>query len=198
MISEPTTAATDYLLAAVTLILAWRLLTHAGAERSRRAWGVAFIALALGAALGGTFHAFAVQALWIPTLVVVGLAAAAMLAGAAFATTRGASRRALLALAAVKLAVFCWWIWRDDRFIWVVADTGSAFLLVALLHLWRRRDPGSGAILAGVALSAVAAAAQASGFDLHPHFNHNDVYHLVQLGAMFAYYRGARRLGDRR
>jgi uncharacterized protein DUF6962 len=198
VISEPMTAATDYVLALVTLILAGRLLRAAGAERARRAWGIAFVALALGAALGGTFHAFAVQALWKPTLFVIGLAAAAMLAGSAFATTLGRWRAALLVLAAAKLALFWAWIMHDDRFIGVVADTGSAFVLVALLHLLRRADPGAGAILAGVALSALGAAAQASGFDLHRHFNHNDVYHLIQLGAMFAYYRGARRLADRR
>ena len=37
-----------------------------------------------------------------------------------------------------------------------------------------------------------AAAAQASGFDLHRHFNHNDLYHVVQIAAMVIFYRGAR------
>src|SRR6185295_12878246 len=53
MISEPMTLATDYLLAAVTALLALRILRRAQGQNSRWLWGVAFFALALGAALGG-------------------------------------------------------------------------------------------------------------------------------------------------
>jgi hypothetical protein len=53
-------------------------------------------------------------------------------------------------------------------------------------------------MVAGVAVSIAAAAVQASGLDLHQHFNHNDLYHLVQLGALLLYYRGVRLLTDRR
>jgi hypothetical protein len=33
----------------------------------------------------------------------------------------------------------------------------------------------------------------ASGIALHPHFNHNDLYHVVQIAAMLLFYRGIRR-----
>lgn len=198
MISEPMTLATDYLLAVAAAILGVRALRTAGGEDARRWWGVAFLALALGAALGGTHHGFRLEALWKPTVLVLGVASAAMVAGSALATARGMARLALLAVAAAKLAVYWFWVWRDDRFIWVVADTGSAFALVALLHLAAWRRPGSRWMVAGVAVSIAAAAVQASGLDLHRHFNHNDLYHLVQLGALLLYYRGVRLLTDRR
>ena len=38
---------------------------------------------------------------------------------------------------------------------------------------------------------------QASGFAPHPSFNHNDLYHVIQVAAMFLLYRGARTLNDR-
>jgi hypothetical protein len=76
-----------------------------------------------------------------------------------------------------------------DDFIWVVADTGTALLIVAAVHLWRF----NGWILAGVAVSVIAGLAQASGIALHEHFNHNDLYHVLQTGAMFILYRGVRR-----
>ena len=196
MISEPMTLATDYLLAAVTAAAGVFTLTATEGQASRRGWAAAFMALALGAALGGTHHGFRLEPLWLPTVMVIGVASAAMLAGSAFATTHGALRRFLVALALVKLALFWAWVWRDDRFIWVVADTGIAFALVALLHALRWRRPGSGAILAGVALSLAAGLVQASGLDLHRHFNHNDLYHVIQMVAIVAYYRGARRLAD--
>jgi len=198
MISEPMTLATDYVLAAAAAIIGVRVLVNAGGEDARRWWGVAFLALALGAALGGTHHGFRLEALWKPTVLVLGVASAGMVAGSALATTRGMARTALLALAAAKLAVYWFWVWRDDRFIWAVADTGSAFAGVAILHLLAWRRPGSPWIVAGVAVSIVAAVVQASGVDLHRHFNHNDLYHLVQLGALLLYYRGVRVLTDRR
>ncbi len=197
MISEPMTLATDYVLAAAAAVMAVLVLRTAGEQDSRRWWGVAFIALALGAALGGTYHGLRIAALWKPTVLVLGVASAAMVAGSAVATTRGMWRPALLAVAAAKLAIYWTWVWRDDRFIWVVADTGSAFALVALLHLLGWRRPGSRWIVAGVAVSIAAAAVQATGLDLHRHFNHNDLYHLVQLGALLLYYRGVRVLADR-
>jgi hypothetical protein len=198
VISEPMTLATDYLLAGVTAVLGVRILRATGGHYSRRLWGLAFLALALGAALGGTHHGFELEALWKPTVLAVGLASCGMVAGSAFATTRGRLRQALVALALVKLAAFWLWTWEDDRFIWVVADTGLGFALVALLHALRAREPGSGAILGGVGLSVVAGAVQASGLDLHRHFNHNDLYHVIQIAAMVAYYRGVRQLLDRR
>lgn len=198
MISEPMTLATDYVLAAAAAIIAGRVLATAGGEYARRWWGIAFIALALGAALGGTHHGFRLEALWKPTVLVLGVASAGMVAGSAVATAPRTWRIALIALAAAKLALYWLWVWRDDRFIWVVADTGSAFALVALLHLLAWRRPGSRWIVAGVAVSIAAAVVQASGVDLHRHFNHNDLYHLVQLGALLAYYRGVRVLADRR
>jgi hypothetical protein len=38
---------------------------------------------------------------------------------------------------------------------------------------------------------------QASGVTLHRHFNHNDLFHVIQIGATLVFYRGARRLRDR-
>jgi hypothetical protein len=179
-------------------VLGVRILLGTGGQYSRRLWGLAFLALAAGAALGGTHHGFELEALWKPTVLAIGLASCGMLAGSAFATTDGRLRQALVALALVKLAAFWLWTWDDDRFIWVVADTGLGFALVALLHALRARERGSGAILAGVGLSVVAGAVQASGLDLHRHFNHNDLYHVIQIAAMVAYYRGVSQLLDRR
>ena len=79
----------------------------------------------------------------------------------------------------------------------MVADTATAFVVVGLLHALRWREPGSRPILAGVALSIVAGLVQASGLDLHRHFNHNDLYHVIQVVAIVAYYRGVRLLSDR-
>jgi hypothetical protein len=196
MIHEPMTLATDYLLAAVGAATGILALRAQDGQKSRRWWGLALLALALAAALGGTHHGFALKKLWRPTIFTAGAASAAMVIGSAFATTRGHVRRALLVLVALKLAVFWSWTWHDPPFIWVVADSALAFALVALLH-GLKRDTAARWIVGGVGLSLAAGAAQASGFDPHRHFNHNDLYHVIQIAAIAAFYRGVRRMADR-
>jgi len=84
-----------------------------------------------------------------------------------------------------------------DEYLYVIVDTGTALAGIAMLHLWSvatKRDIASAWMLAGVAISLLAAAVQASGFALHRNFNHNDLYHLIQIAAMFLFHAGARRL----
>jgi hypothetical protein len=190
-IHEPMTMATDYALAAVTAWLAVRLFKSP--QISQKYWAIAFAALALGAFLGGTWHGFLQSnLLWKATVLSVGVAGFGMVVGSAFATATGTLREALLALALIVLVLYSGWMLVDDRFIFVVIDTAIAFAVVAALHLWK----WNGWLLAGIAVSVAAALVQASGLKLHEHFNHNDLYHVIQIGAMLLLYRGARRLRD--
>lgn len=192
-ISEPMTLITDYILAGVTAWLAALLFRNSQSQRSRKSWALAFAALAVGAFLGGTWHGlFQHPFLWKATLLAVGVASFAMVAGSAIAAVPGIARRLILAFAAAKFCVYFIWMLRRDEFIFVVIDTGIAFAVVAALHLWK----WNGLLLGGVAVSVAAALVQASGFAPHPHFNHNDLYHVIQIAAMALLYRGARRLND--
>ena len=196
---------TDYALAGVTGWLAWSLYRARESQRARSFWALAFAALALAAALGGTWHGFApafaaiaVLLVWKATVVSVGIASFGMLAGSAFATTAGSVRKSLLAIAAVKLAIYSGWMVGHSEYIYVIADTGTALALVAALHLWSAaRECASRWILAGVVVSVLAAGVQASGLALHRHFNHNDLYHVIQVAAMILFYAGAKGLRDR-
>lgn len=190
-VSEPMTLATDYLLAGVSAWLGSRL--YRSRLPSRRWWAAAFGALALAAFLGGTWHGFVRDPiLWKATLLCAGLASFAMIGATAYATLSGNARTALFWLAGLKLVLYSYWVLRRSDFVFVIADTGIALLVVAVLHAWKFNGP----ILAGVALSVAGALVQASGFSLHPHFNHNDLYHVIQVAAMFLLYRGAQRLRD--
>ena len=185
---------TDYALGGVTVWLAFLLLKND--SRSCRFWTLAFAALAAGAFLGGTYHGFRIEALWKPTVLLVGVASFGMLAGSAYSTTSGNVRRALVIIAAVKLAFYEAWMLGHDAFIFVVADTASAMLAVAALHLLRLDNPATRWILGGVVVSLIAAGIQAGRLALHEHFNHNDLYHVVQIAAMALYYAGAKRMRD--
>jgi hypothetical protein len=206
-IAEPATLLTDYALAGVTGWLAWLLFRAREGQRARSSWALAFAALALAAALGGTWHGFApalaaiaVLLLWKATVLCVGIASFGMLAGSAMATTAGGARKALLAIAAMKLAIYSGWMLGHDEYIYVIADTGSALVLVAALHAWtafRGQNRASLWMLAGVGISVLAAGVQASGFAFHRHFNHNDLYHVIQIVAMILFSMGAKQLRDR-
>jgi hypothetical protein len=167
---EPMTLATDYLLGAAALWFAVRLWSV------HRLWALAFACTAAASFCGGTYHGLLPDpVLWKFTVFSVGLASFFLLAGTA---------RRLAALAAVKLVVYLSWMIAHDDFVWVIADYGITLLLVGVVR-WRNRW-----VIGSIALSIVGALVQQSGFALHRHFNHNDIYHVIQLAALWLLYRG--------
>jgi hypothetical protein len=177
-------------LAGFTAFFAFQLLKYPKAK----GWAGAFLCLALAALVGGTYHGFPQlypRLLWGATEVFAGLASFLMVVAAARAT--GYFPRTIFCLAAVKLVLYLGWILEHDEFIGVVIDSGSALLIVAALHAIRR-DPAWRWMLGGVAVSVVAAGVQALELAPHPHFNHNDLYHVIQIAAMWLFYRGAKLL----
>jgi hypothetical protein len=206
MLDEPMTMLTDYALAGATGWMAWLLFRAREGQAARRYWALAFTALAIASALGGSYHGFAralgetiQHLLWKSTVLTIGIASFGMSAGSTIAVTVDNPRKLLLALAAVKLVLYSSWMLVHDAFIYVITDTGIAMAMVAALHGWsamRDRDRASLWILGGVAISVLAAGVQASGFALHRYFNHNDMYHVIQIAAMVLFYIGARQLRD--
>lgn len=207
MIAEPMTLLTDYALAGMTGWLAWLLFRSREGQRSRTLWTLAFAALALGAALGGTWHGFAPRfpdsaalLVWKATVFSVGIASFGMLSGSAIATTAGSAKKALVAIAAAKLAIYLGWMLGHSEYLYVILDTGVALASVAALHGWsaiRNRDRASLWMLGAVGVSVLAAAVQAGDFAPHRHFNQNDLYHVIQIAAMILFWAGVRRLRDR-
>ncbi len=207
MISEPMTMITDYALGAVSGVLGWRLHQDAREERARKCWGLAFGALAVSALLGGTHHGFAAvmsQATyaisWKVAVFSIGVFGFGMVAGSVLATTRGALRSGLFAIAGAQLVVYTAWMLVHDEYGFVVIETAIAMATLLLLHSWSavsRRDEASYWALAGVAVSALAAAVQYHRVTPHEHFNHNDFYHLIQIAAMVLFFRGGKLFRDR-
>jgi hypothetical protein len=207
MISEPMTMITDIALGAVSAVLGWRLYRNAQEERARRCWGLAFGALAVSALLGGLHHGFAavmtqatLAVSWKVTVFAIGVFSFGMMAGSVLDTTRGAVRAGLLAIAGAQLVAYAAWMLTRDAYGYVVLDTAIAMATLLLLHGWSavsRRDEASCWALAGIAVSALAAAVQYYHVALHEHFNHNDLYHVIQIAAMALFFRGGKLLRDR-
>lgn len=202
-ISEPMTAFTDLLIAILSLVFAFRL--GRGANRAQRWWCAAFVATAVAAFTGGTYHAIRFQAspallfsLWKATVWSIGVTSLALVAGSATALTSPRTARVLVALAGLQFLIYAAWMWTHDAFIFVIADYGLALVCVTAIHVarYRRAPRCSRLVFASIAVAVLAAAIQASGFSLHQHFNHNDLYHVVQMIALYLLYRAGTLLPD--
>lgn len=203
-LAEPATLLTDYALAAVCAYLSVKLLTQEPAARPVKLWGVAFAFVALSALAGGTWHGFAANldaqmlaALWKITVYAIGVFDLLMVAGTVSATIPRRAQRWIMLIVGLKFLLYAAWMAGHDAFVYVVLDSAGAMVVLLLLHGYSAYVQGDRAslwIVAAVLVSALAATVQASGFALHRHFNHNDLYHVIQIAAMVAFYRGGRQL----
>ncbi len=197
---------TDYVLAGLGLWFAvalFRMERHPGAT-PRRLWGVALAFLAAGAVTGGTFHGFrlildvdTLAALWRVTLYGIGGFMLCATVGSVRAVLTGRARTAVTAVAVVTVAAYAVWMSIHTAYIYVILLSVAGMAAIVALHASAaaKRDGSAGRwLIGGVLVSALAAGIQASGYTMHAHFNHNDLYHVIQMAALYLLYRGARLL----
>lgn len=206
-IHEPMTFATDLILAGATLYWGGKLWTSGRRTdvTARRWWGVGFIASGLSALSGGIYHGLGVQAgellrfvLWKGTVYGIGVAGLGLLLGAVGAI-HPRLRRWFVLFGVGKFVVYSVWMSTHNEFRFVVYDYAPTLLIILALQLclWlHTRKQSSVMIGGGIVLSFVAAAIQLLKIAPHPHFNHNDLYHLIQLLAFWLLYRGGMNLED--
>ena len=197
---EPATFLTDCLLGGIGALAAWRLALRASPEdRAMRWFQRGFILSSASAFIGGAYHGFApnfpavlAEAWWRLTLVLLVLTATALELSlhAELASSRESKGRAVIG---AKLAIALVTVLVDPRFILALVAYGIALIAWTVAAVAIRR-PWSKAILFGAGLSVLAAVTQISRWDPATHFNHNDLYHVIQALALFAFFRAASRL----
>lgn len=202
------TLLTDYALGALALFLGFRLLRGEGREPplSRRLLGAGFVSAAAAALVGGTVHGFASRldistraTLWSLIYAAVGLASALVLVGVCLAVLPRAARAFVLAV--VGLRLFSYVAFppaRDARYVAYDFAVTLIVLLGCAFDLWLRRGEASGAfILTAILASVLGGFVQTSRLAPDRAFNHNDLFHVIQMGALYLLYRGGRSLRDR-
>ena len=203
MISEPVTVLTDYLLAAVSFTVAW--MRRGETVPARRLWAAAFVATGLAAVVGGTEHAVrprlgvaAGHLFFVVTYVTVGIANALLLAGAARVAFAGRARALALGLVALRFAAFAALMLAVPSFTYVIADLGVTLALVGALAVAGMLRAAPWALPVGMAVLVSVAGALVQGLHLapHEHFNHNDLFHVIQAVGMVLFHAGARRLDE--
>ena len=208
-ISEPMTLVTDAVLAGASLWFALRLarLARRTRQRSIALWSAAFMSGGAAALLGGIYHGFGPGLgaltsviLWKGTVWLAGVSSLTSLSGSLTAVLAASPRAPLVGIVWAKFAVYAIWMAGRDEFRYVVYDQLTGMAAILLLHaydIYSRKDPAGRFMMAAVLASVAGAALQQSGFDLHRNFNHNDLFHVVQIGANYLFYRGTLRLSDR-
>jgi hypothetical protein len=203
--TELTTAATDAVLGLLCLVVLVRLVAiRVIATWKRALWCWVFGLLALSSVLGAAAHGLELSGatlgpLWWILYLSLGVTVALFVVGGIH-DWRG-ERAARVALP--------WAIGVGAGFAALTQLLGGAFVIfvvyeaaamVAALAMYAflsttRRLAGAGMITVGIGLSIVAAAVQASALAVRVivPFDHNGLFHLVQLGATAALANGLRR-----
>ncbi len=209
MLTEPATLLTDYGLGILCALFGRRLWKagQVSTNTSVSCWAVGMGALALASFAGGTVHGFSLvlgelvlQGLWKGTAFAIGLASCCFLIGTMIASVAKPLRQGLIIAAAIQFACYAAWMATHDEFRYVIYNYGMTLAVVLLVQIYQgvvRNAPSAGWIVAGILVSFLAALVQQSGLALHPSFNHNDLYHVVQMVGMVLLYRGASLLQDR-
>jgi hypothetical protein len=197
---EPMTVLTDVLLAAAAVFAGVRIYGVSEAP-VHLYFSLSFFLIALGTLAGATIHAIRHTSLvrWVPQLwritgIAVGTSVMAMLA-ATFYIILPADYADTLRWTVLGLTmIYAGYIWRDYRFrnVMIFYSIFMAFILGAMaLNYVSTGSPGAKLIVVGILISFGAAGVQRSGFKLARHFNHNDIYHVIQLVGLYFFYKGA-------
>jgi len=194
--TELTTAATDALLTVVVVLgIVWLCrVVPVSPRRTHWEWGLSLFAVS--GALGAFVHGVDLdpatrQLLWQPLYLTLGSALALFSTGAV-GDWRGdvAARRSLPPLLALVVAFYLLTRLSGGKFLVFVIFEALAlfFALSVYARLAFQGKRGAALVLAGLLLSLAGGVLQASTLSAHVvwEFNHNGLYHLVQLvGVVF-------------
>src|SRR6266849_1118205 len=188
MVSEPITAVTDFVLGAITAFWAIRIFRSSD-QRASRLFALALAATALSTLMGGLYHTFPGEAVWKATAFSVGLVSffLGLSVSVAFLSPRVTKIVRIILL--VELCVYAIAVLLSDDFWVVIADYGSVMFAILIVCATRWQNVAARWITAAILISLAASALQMSRIRVGP-LNHNDIYHLVEVVALYCFYRG--------
>jgi len=69
--------------------------------------------------------------------------------------------------------------------------------LASAIHAAQVRYEDGKWLGAGIVVGVLGLGIQVTGFRAHQPYNHNDIFHVIQIGAMCLFFKGVRNLEDR-
>lgn len=85
------------------------------------------------------------------------------------------------------------WLWNFT----LLSIGGTIAFLASAIHAADVHKENGVWIVSGVVIGVAGMGIQLTGFRAHQNFNHNDIFHLIQIAAMCLFFKGTRRLEDR-
>lgn len=190
----------------VLAVRLWRQLKGSARVIPGRKWALALLFLGMASLFGGLHHGLDTSVrpvglgggdlFWQLTMLSIGLVSYLIVTGTGQAVLPEKWWPLLLIVSTVKLIAYVMLALPEGAFYLAILDYASAMVLVVLfsgIGFWQSRLRAAPWMVMGVTISFVAAGIQQSGWGLHQHFNHNDVYHTIQIFGVFCFYRGAQR-----
>lgn len=204
--TEPDVALTDYGVTLECAMLTGLLFRREPARRGlRNLFALLFASAGVAALAGGTVHGFFLREsalgaiLWRIVLLAVGLTALAgwSIGGRLLFPERTA--RLVEVLAAVECAAYTFVVLAIDQSFWIaIANYAPSVFFVAFSFLVAYRRHGEGPLLAGLVgllLMIAGAIVQRLRVAVHPaYFNHNALFHVIQMAAFLLVFVAGRHL----
>ena len=205
--TEKTTAITDIILALTAFggiaYLRWPLL-YAGTLWKINIWSAAFGLMGLAAALGAVAHGLVLSRsfhhrIWLMLNMALGLAVSLFVVGVIYDLWGFEASLTMLPIMLIAgLGFFLTTlIYPGIFFLFIVYEAVAlAFALGAYFFLTVQKDlPGTGLMAVGIFVSMIAAGIQANKSVVMTfiwRFDHNGIYHLVQVAGLFLLLMGLR------
>jgi hypothetical protein len=202
--TELTTAATDLLLALLCFLLSQRLGgLPAVAVWKRGVWTGMLALLSFASLLGAVVHGIELRTtvrkgLWKPLYLSLGLSIALLLVGATYDGWGESAARLVLPWALLSgVLFFAMTELLGGSFLLFIAYEGIVAFVALAVYVRLASSgglPGAAAIVLGIALSIVATAVQASRASLRilVKFDHNGLFHLLQMVGIAVLVEGVR------
>jgi len=201
--TEQTTAATDVVLALLAVYCAVLLRRFRLTDPFKvGVWTWTFVLVALAAALGAVAHGFEMSQrlwdqIWQPLNLCLGLAVALFCVGAFYDSWgRRFARRALPPMICLGVVFYAATTVIQKGFLVFVIYEALAMITALVIYVRLAvgdRLPGALVMALGILVNILAAAVQASGsvgFTLVWEFDHNGVFHLIQVFGLLLLYAG--------
>jgi len=193
--TERTTAATDAVLAIAAAASLWLLRRETPPSFGRGVWQAALASTALASVLGAIAHGLRLPAatrelLWQPLYLALGITMALFVVGAVRDwRSEAAARRALGPMLAVAVVFYVITRLTRGSFLAFVIYEAAALLFSLAVYLGLAGQSRAGAALMAAALAVSLAAGAVQAADLGVvrlvwDFDHNGVFHLVQLAGL--------------
>ncbi|MBT3590157.1 MAG: hypothetical protein HOK52_15235 [Candidatus Marinimicrobia bacterium] len=206
-IHEPTTTITDFILALMGFAFGISLLSVYQEKQFafHFYWGWGFIVSGLGAFVGAISHGIGPNLnvkinhiIWKVTVFLIGVSGWYFSIGASIFFFPPATYEWVRWIIIISLVFYSLWLFKDDRFIVVILYYIPLMIFIMtgmFYHFLVLNSAGSAAVAVGILVSLGGAGIQASGFSIHKYFNHNDLFHVIQMIGYLLMFQGGMEIG---